>query len=125
MAGIDQILTIARDNSAVVRFGERSMAIAAKFPLVVSFGLGLSLASPALAGSVADGTPAPAPQKGVNIANGPKAPAADESIARLQMSSDLLAFGHATKDPLVLIVAARIIKALGGIEVDLKPEGRA
>jgi hypothetical protein len=106
------------------------MAIVAKLPLakgpaIVGLALGLGFGSPALAGSVADGTPAPAPQKGVNIANGPKAPAADESIARLQMSSDLLAFGHATKDPLVLIVAARIIKALGGIEVDLTPEGRA
>jgi hypothetical protein len=60
-----------------------------------------------------------------NIASGPKAPATDEPIARLQMASDLLAFGRDSKDPLVLIVAARIIKALGGTEVDLKPEGRA
>jgi hypothetical protein len=41
------------------------------------------------------------------------------------MASDLLAFGRDIKDPMVLIVAARIIKALGGTEVDLKPEGRA
>jgi hypothetical protein len=41
------------------------------------------------------------------------------------MSSDLLAFGRDTKDPLVLIVAARIMKALGASELDLKPEGRA
>jgi hypothetical protein len=61
----------------------------------------------------------------VNISSGPKAPATDEPIARLQMSSDLLAFGRETKDPLVLIAAARIMKALSGTEVDLKPEGRA
>ena len=41
------------------------------------------------------------------------------------MASDLLAFGRDTKDPLVLIVAARIMKALGGTEVDLRPEGKA
>ena len=81
------------------------MAIAAKLPLALSFGLGLSFASPAVAGSVADGTPAPAPQKGVNIASGAKAPATDEPVARLQMSSDLLAFGRDSKDPLALIVA--------------------
>ena len=97
----------------------------AKLPAMVGLALGLGFGSPALAGSVADGTPAPPPQKGVNIASGPKAPAADEPIARLQMSSDLFAFGRETRDPLVLIVAARIMKALGGTEVDLKPEGRA
>src|SRR5271166_4761530 len=94
-----------------------------KLPAVTSLALGLSLSSPLLAGSVFDGT-APPPQKGVNIASGPKAPATDEPIARLHMASDLLAFGRDTKDPLVLIVAARIIKALGGTEVDLAPEGR-
>jgi hypothetical protein len=101
------------------------MAITAKLPLVVSFGLGLGLASAAVAGSVADGTPAPAPQKGVNIASGAKAPATEEPVARLQMSSDLLAFGRDSKDPLALIVAARIMKAVGGTDVDMKPEGRA
>jgi hypothetical protein len=101
------------------------MAIAAKLPLVLSCGLGLCFALPALAGSVADGTPAPTPQKGVNIASGPKAPATDEPVARLQMSSDLLAFGRDNKDPLALIVAARIMKTVGGTEVNMKPEGRA
>src|SRR5271169_3422830 len=101
----------------------------AKLPLgkrfaMAGLAIGLSFSSPLLAGSVSDGT-APPPQKGVNIASGPKGPAADEPIARLQMSSDLLAFGRDTKDPLVLIVAARIMKALGGTEVDLKPQGRA
>src|SRR6516165_659298 len=91
---------------------------------IASLAVGLSISSPLLAGSVSDGT-APPPQKGVNIAGGPKAPAADEPIARLQMASDLLAFGRNTKDPLALIVAARIMKALGGTEADLKPEGRA
>ena len=100
------------------------MAFLAKLPAIASLALVLGFSSPVLAGSVADGTPAPAPQKGVNIASGPKAPAADEPIARLQMSSDLLAFGRYTKDPLDVIVAARIMKALGGTEVDLKPEGR-
>ena len=100
----------------------------AKLPLsklsaMASLAVGLSFSSPLLAGSVSDGT-APPPQKGVNIASGPKAAAADEPIARLQMSSDLLTFGRDTKDPLDLIVAARIMKALGGTEVDLKPEGR-
>jgi len=91
---------------------------------IVSLAVGLSLSSPVAAGSVSDGPP-PQPQKGVNIAGGPKAPASDEPIARWQMASDLLAFGRTTKDPLVLIVAARTIKALGGTEVDLKPEGKA
>ena len=61
----------------------------------------------------------------VNIASGPKAPGGDEPIARLQMASDLLAFGRDNKDPLFLIVAARIMKALGGGEVDLKPDGES
>jgi hypothetical protein len=87
--------------------------------------IGLDFGASALAGSVAVGTPLPPPQKGVNISSGPKAPATDEPIARLQMSSDLLAFGRDTKDPLVLIAAARIMKALNGSEIDLKPEGRA
>jgi hypothetical protein len=95
-----------------------------KLPAMASLVVGLSFSPPLLAGSVSDGT-APPPQKGVNIAGGPKAPAADEPIARLQMSSDLLAFGRDTRDPLVLIVAARIMKGLGSTEVDLKPEGRA
>jgi hypothetical protein len=80
---------------------------------------------PALAGSVASGSPTPAPQKGVNISSGPKAPAAEEPVARLQMSAELLAFGREAKDPLALIVVARIMKVLGSTEVDLKPEGRA
>jgi hypothetical protein len=100
------------------------MAIAAKLPLVLSCGLGLCFTLSALAGSVADGTPAPTPQKGVNIASGPKAPATDEPVARLQMSSDLLAFGRDNQDPLALIVAARIMKTVGGTEADMKPEGR-
>ncbi len=95
-----------------------------ELPAMAILAVGLSLSSPLLAGSVSDG-PAPAPQKGVNIANGPKAPATDELIARWQMASDLLAFGRDIKDPLVLIIAARITKALGGTEVDLKPAGRA
>jgi hypothetical protein len=104
------------------------MAPLAKLPLgklsaTASLAVGLSFSFPVLAGSVSDGT-APPPQKGVNIASGPKAPTVDEPIARLQMSSDLLAFGRDAKDPLVLIVAARIMKALGGTEVDLKPDGR-
>jgi hypothetical protein len=100
------------------------MAIAVKLRLVVGFGLGLCFAPPAMAGSVADGTPAPPPQKGVNIASGPKAPATDEPVARLQMSSDLLAFGRDNQDPLALIVAARIMKTVGGTETEMKPEGR-
>jgi hypothetical protein len=101
------------------------MAYLTTLSAVAGLALGLSCASAALAGSVADGTPAPAPQKGVNIGSGPKAPATEEPIAQLQMSSDLLAFGRAAKDPLALIVATRIMKALGGTEVDLKPEARA
>jgi hypothetical protein len=94
-------------------------------PSAAGLALGLCFASPALAGSVADGTPAPQPQKGVNIASGPKAPATDEPVAQLQMSSDLLAYGRDNKDPLALIVAARIMKTVGGTEVNMKPEGRA
>jgi hypothetical protein len=97
----------------------------AKLPAIMTLALGLGLGSPVLAGSVADGTPVPQPQKGVNIGSGPKAPATEEPVARLQMSSDLLAFGRDAKDPLALIVAARVMKALGGTEVGLKPEGRA
>jgi hypothetical protein len=88
----------------------------------IAFGLGFG--TPALAGSAAQGTPTPAPQRGVNIGSGPKAPAADDPIARLQMTADLLAVGRTTKDPLVLVVAARIMKTLGGAEIDLKPEAR-
>ena len=94
------------------------------FSAVASLAIGLSISPPLLAGSVSDG-PAPSPQKGVNLANGPKAPATDEPIARWQMASDLLAFGRDIKDPLVLVIAARIAKVLGGTEVDLKPEGKA
>ena len=101
------------------------MASLGKFPAIAGLALGLSFGSPALAGSVAVGTPPPAPQKGVNIGSGPKAPATDEPIARLQTSSDLLALGRVEKDPLFLIVAARIMKTLGGAEADFKPEGRA
>jgi hypothetical protein len=94
-----------------------------KLPAMASVALALSFSSPLLAGSVSDGT-APPPQKGVNIASGPKAPGGDEPIARLQMASDLLAFGRDNKDALFLIVAARIMKAQGSTEVDLKPDGR-
>src|SRR5438067_546011 len=89
----------------------------------IAFGLGCG--AHALAGSAAQGTPTPPPQKGVNIGSGPKAPATDEPIARLQMMSDLLAVGRTIKDPLYLVVAARVMKTLGGTEVDLKPEARA
>jgi hypothetical protein len=101
------------------------MASLATHPLgrlfvIASLAVGLGISSPLRAGSVFDG-PAPPPQKGVNIASGPKAPAADEPIALLQMASDLSAVGHNSRDPLVLIVAARITKVLGGVEIDLKP----
>ena len=89
----------------------------------IAFGLGFD--SPVMAGSAAPGTPTPPPQKGVNIGSGPKAPAADDPIARLQMTADLLAVGRATKDPLALIVAAKIMKSLGSTDIDLKPEARA
>jgi hypothetical protein len=101
-----------------------SMASLGKLPAIAGLALGLGFGQAALAGSVPDGTPAPPPQKGVNIASGPKAPATDEPIERLQMSSDLVAFGRTAKDPLALVVAARVMKALGGTEVELKPEGR-
>jgi hypothetical protein len=102
------------------------MASLAKFTsasllIIAGLAVGLSINSRAVAGSVSDG-PAPLPQKGVNIASGPKAPAAEEPVARLQTASDLLAVGRDTKDPLVLIVAARIAKGVGGTEVDLKPD---
>jgi len=51
------------------------------------------------AGSAPDGAPAPIAQKGVNIGSGPKAPATDEPVEQLQMSSDLLAFGRKTRIP--------------------------
>jgi len=89
--------------------------------VIASVALGLGVSSPLRAGSVFDG-PAPAPQRGVNIAGGPKAPAADEPVALLQMASTLFSVGHNSRDPLVLIVAARITKVLGGVEVDLKPD---
>ena len=101
------------------------MASLAKLTAVATLTLGLGCGSPALAGSAAQGTPAPAPQKGVNIGSGPKAPATDEPIARLQMTADLLAVGRTSRDPLALVVAARIMKTLGGAEIDLKPEARA
>jgi len=101
------------------------MASLATYPLgrlfvIASLAVGLGISSPLRAGSLFDG-PAPPPQKGVNIASGPKAPAADEPIALLQMASDLSAVGHNSRDPLVLIVAARITKVLGGTEIGLKP----
>src|SRR6516164_3006299 len=128
---IDQMLIIKRNigvRPLNLRFGDCSMAFLAErpwvnFSAVASLAIGLSISPPLLAGSVSDG-PAPSSQKGVNLANGPKAPATDEPIARWQMASDLLAFGRDIKDPLVLIIAARITKALGGTEVDLKPDGR-
>src|SRR5712691_2829365 len=101
------------------------MASLARLTAVATLAFGLGCGSPALAGSTAQGTPAPAPQNGVNIGSGPKAPATDEPIARLQMTADLLAVGRASKDPLALVVAARIMKTLGGAETDLKPEARA
>ena len=89
--------------------------------MIASLAVGLSISSPLLAGSVSDG-PVPSPQKGVNIATGPKAPGADEPIALLQMASTLFSVGHNSRDPLALVVAARITKVLGGIEVDIKPD---
>src|SRR6266446_4389004 len=104
---------------------EISMAPLAEFSAAACLALALAFAPAVLAGSVPDGTPAPPAQKGVNIGSGPKAPATDQPVEQLQMSSDLLAFGRKTKDPVALIVAARIMKALGNIEADRKPEGRA
>src|SRR5215813_12997651 len=72
----------------VVSYLETSMACLAEFTLAnrslhvllaassIAFGLGFG--SPVMAGSAAPGTPTPPPQKGVNIGNGPKAPAADD-----------------------------------------------
>jgi len=91
---------------------------------VASLALAAAVAPAAWAGSMPDGTPAPPAQRGVNIGSGPKAPATDEPVEQLQMSSDLLVFGRRTKDPVALIVAARVIKAVGGSEVDRKPERR-
>lgn len=101
------------------------MATLAKLAAAASLALALSCGRFALAGSTPEGTPAPPPQKGVNIASGPKMPAADEPIELLQMSADLLAFGRRAKDPIALIVAARVVKALGGTEANRKPDGRA
>ena len=101
------------------------MAPLAELSAAAGLALALAFAPAVLAGSVPDGTPAPPAQKGVNIGSGPKAPATDQPVEQLQMSSDLLAFGRKTKDPLALIVAARVMKALGGTDADRKPEGRA
>jgi len=104
---------------------EISMAPLAELSAAACLALALAFAPAVLAGSVADGTPAPPVQKGVNIGSGPKAPATDQPVEQLQMSSDLLAFGRKTKDPVALIVAARVMKVLGNTEADRKPEGRA
>jgi len=101
------------------------MAPLAELSAAAGLALALAFAPAVLAGSVPEGTPAPPAQKGVNIGSGPKAPATDQPVEQLQMSSDLLAFGRKTKDPLALIVAARVMKALGGTDADRKPEGRA
>lgn len=101
------------------------MAPLAGLSAAACLALALALAPAVFAGSVPDGTPAPPAQKGVNIGGGPKAPATDQPVEQLQMSADLLAFGRKTKDAVALIVAARIMKALGSTEVDRKPEGRA
>jgi len=84
---------------------------------------GLTLGAPfglAAAGSLPEGSPLPPAQRGVNIGSGPKAPATEAPIEQLQMSSDLLAFGRQAKDPLALVVAARVMKATGGSEVERK-----
>ena len=101
------------------------MAPLAELSAAAGLALALAFAPAVLAGSVPDGTPAPPAQKGVNIGSGPKAPATDQPVEQLQMSSDLMAFGRKTRDPLALIVAARVMKALGGTDADRKPEGRA
>jgi hypothetical protein len=103
---------------------ENSMATRAEFSAVACLAVVLAFAPAALAGSAPDGAPAPPAQKGVNIGSGPKAPATDEPVEQLQMASDLLTFGRKTRDPVALIVAARVMKALGGAEADRKPEGR-
>ena len=100
------------------------MATLERLSGVASLALMLGFSAGGLAGSVPDGTPPPPAQDGVNISIGPKAPAQNEPIQLLQMSSDLLNFGRQTKDPLALLVAARVIKALGSSETDRKPEGR-
>jgi hypothetical protein len=100
------------------------MVTLARLAGVASLALALGFAPAVFAGSAPDGTPAPPAQRGVNIGSGPKARATDEPIEQLQMSSDLLAFGRKAKDPLALIAAARVMRALSGIEVDRKPEGR-
>jgi hypothetical protein len=135
-AGFLKVKQFLNDHSAIMRPRQEKtrpentqMMFATRFTpanlFAVVLALGCSCTLPALAGSVANGSPTPAPQKGVNISSGPKAPATDEPVAQLQMSAELLAFGRDTKDPLALIVAARIMKVLGSNEVDLKPEGRA
>ena len=100
----------------------KSMRSLAELFAVASLALAAAVAPAAWAGSMPDGTPAPPAQRGVNIGSGPKAAATDEPVEQLQMSSDLLVFGRRTKDPVALIVAARVIKAVGGSEVDRKPE---
>src|SRR5215472_10863192 len=101
-------------RSSKICVGDGAMTTRSWLPAVAAVALGLSFNLPILAGSVPDGTPAPPAQRGVNIGNGPKAPATDEPIERLQMASDLVAFGRKQKDPIALIVAARVMKALGG-----------
>jgi hypothetical protein len=95
-----------------------------KLLLVAGLALG-SPFSPVAAGSLPGGTPLPPAQRGVNIGSGPKAPATEAPIEQLQMSADLLAFGRQAKDPLALLVAARVMKAAGGSEVERKPEASA
>src|SRR5260370_36854515 len=102
----------------------KPMAALGELSAVACLARALSFAPAVLAGSVPGGTAAPPAQKGVNIGSGPKAPATDQPVEQLQMSSDLLAFGRNTKDPVALIVAARVMKALGGTEADRKRDGR-
>src|SRR5260370_16606019 len=103
----------------------KPMAALGELSAVACLARALSFAPAVLAGSVPGGTAAPPAQKGVNIGSGPKAPVTDQPVEQLQMSSDLLAFGRKTKDPLALIVAARVMRALGSTKADRKPEGRA
>ena len=100
------------------------MATLSRLCAAASLALTLGFSTAALAGSAPDGTPAPPPWNGVNIFSGPKAPATNEPVELLQMSSELVVFGRQTKDPLALIVAARIMKALGSNEANHKPQGR-
>jgi hypothetical protein len=102
----------------------KPMRIPTEIFAVICLALAEAVAPAAWAGSAPDGAPAPVAQKGVNIGSGPKAPATDEPVEQLQMSSDLLAFGRKTKDPVALIVAARVMKAVGSSEADRKPERR-